>query len=136
MGHTISVEGIKPKAELGDSTINTPPPADKDQVRSFLSVAEFYCKFIPNFYVLAQPIKMLLKKNVKFEQSDECVRAFESFFFVLILPNILLGYTLVSLGLTRGNQTVDHKVRPEEWLPTSILLCPVPSPLQTRPAGE
>ncbi|KAJ1208272.1 hypothetical protein NDU88_003658 [Pleurodeles waltl] len=76
LGHTISSEGIKPKLELVDSIVRAPQPGDKDGVRSFLGLAEYYSKFIANFSSVTQPLRSLLKKGCEFVWTDECTAAF------------------------------------------------------------
>ncbi|KAJ1095977.1 hypothetical protein NDU88_001126 [Pleurodeles waltl] len=76
LGHTISGEGIRPKLELVDSIIHAPEPKNKDDVRSFLGLAEYYSKFIPNFSSVTQPLRALLKKGCIFVWEKECVTAF------------------------------------------------------------
>jgi hypothetical protein len=42
------------------------PPKSVHQVRSFLGLAGYYRRFIPNFFKIAKPITDLLKKGEKF----------------------------------------------------------------------
>ncbi|KAJ1171429.1 hypothetical protein NDU88_003291 [Pleurodeles waltl] len=76
--HTVSGDGIKPKLELAKSIMPVPTPVDKDQVRSFLGLAEYHSKFVKNFVSVVQPLRMILKKGVKFEWSLECEGAFNA----------------------------------------------------------
>jgi hypothetical protein len=42
------------------------PPTTVHQVRSFLGLAGYYCRFIPDFPKLVKPITSLLKNDTKF----------------------------------------------------------------------
>jgi hypothetical protein len=53
------------------------PPTTVHQVRSFLGMAGYYRRFIPDFSKIAKPITELLKNHVKFVWSFECNKAFE-----------------------------------------------------------
>jgi hypothetical protein len=54
------------------------PPTSIRQIHSFLSLAGYYRRFIPNFSRIAKPITELLKKGVKFVWSQKCEKAFHS----------------------------------------------------------
>ena len=76
LGHTVSAQGIhtdpaKVKAELA-------PPANLEQVRSFLGLAGYYRKFIPNFATTAAPLTNLTKKGAKFSWNKDQAAAFST----------------------------------------------------------
>jgi hypothetical protein len=52
------------------------PPKSEHQVRSFLGLACYYRRFIPNFSKIAKPITELLKKGNKYVWSKDCHEAF------------------------------------------------------------
>jgi hypothetical protein len=54
------------------------PPRTVHQVRSFLDLAGYYCKFILNFSKIAKPITNLLKKDEKFVWNTEHDEAFQT----------------------------------------------------------
>jgi hypothetical protein len=47
------------------------PPKSVHQIRSFLGLAGYYCRFIADFSRIAKPMTELLKKGVKFVWSEE-----------------------------------------------------------------
>ena len=69
-------------------------PTNQTEVRSFLGLAGYYRKFIRNFSLIASPLHKLLKKNVRFEWSEECQKSMDELKRrlttapVLILPDI------------------------------------------------
>jgi hypothetical protein len=54
------------------------PPTSIHQIHSFLGLAGYYCRFIPDFSRIAKPMTELLKKGVKFVWSKKCERAFHT----------------------------------------------------------
>jgi hypothetical protein len=54
------------------------PPKSVHQIRSFLGLAGYYCRFIPDFSRIAKPMTELLQKGVKFVWSEECDQAFHT----------------------------------------------------------
>jgi hypothetical protein len=54
------------------------PPKSVHQIRSFLGLAGYYPRFIPDFSRIAKPMTELLEKGVKFVWSEECDKAFHT----------------------------------------------------------
>jgi hypothetical protein len=52
------------------------PPTSVHQIRSFLGLAGYYRRFIPDFSRIAKPMTELLKKGVKFSWDQKCEDAF------------------------------------------------------------
>jgi hypothetical protein len=54
------------------------PPKLVHQIRSFLGLAGYYRRFIPDFSRIAKPMMELLKKGVQFVWSEECDKSFHT----------------------------------------------------------
>jgi RNase H-like domain found in reverse transcriptase/Integrase zinc binding domain/Chromo (CHRromatin Organisation MOdifier) domain/Integrase core domain/Reverse transcriptase (RNA-dependent DNA polymerase) len=54
-----------------------PTPTTVKQVRGFLGFGNFYRRFIRHFSELAKPLNNLLKKDIKFNWTEDCQRAFD-----------------------------------------------------------
>jgi hypothetical protein len=54
------------------------PPTTVRQIRSFLGLAGYYRRFIPDFSRIAKPMTKLLKKGVKYDWSQKCEDAFHA----------------------------------------------------------
>jgi hypothetical protein len=109
----IAVDPIKVK-----DILEWKPPTTVHQVRSFLGLAGYYRRFIPDFSKLVKPITSLLKNHTKFNWSSRCNEAFEQLKVLLTSAPILaqpdiekpfdvycdasgssLGYVLMQEGL-------------------------------------
>jgi hypothetical protein len=66
LGHTISSEGISVDPTKVQEVMDWKPPTSVHQIRSFLGLARYYCRFIPDFSKIAKPMTELLKKEIKF----------------------------------------------------------------------
>lgn len=66
VGHVADLMGISPDPAKILKIKNAPRPSDKNQLRSWLGLANYYRDFIPNFSTIADPLNSLLKKNVVF----------------------------------------------------------------------
>jgi hypothetical protein len=78
LGHTISRDGISVDPSKVQEVMDWKPPKSVHQIRSFLGLAGYYRRFIPDFSRTAKPMTELLKKGVKFVWSEECDQAFHT----------------------------------------------------------
>jgi hypothetical protein len=78
LGHTISKDGISVDPTKVQEVMDWKPPKSVHQIRSFLGLAGYYRRFIPDFSRIAKPMTELLKKGVKFVWSEACEKAFHT----------------------------------------------------------
>ena len=78
LGHIISNEGISVDPEKVSAVANMQPPKNIRDVRSFLGMASYYRKYVPDFSKIAKPLSSLTRKNAKFQWSLETQTAFET----------------------------------------------------------
>ena len=78
LGHTISSEGISVDPTKVQEVMDWKAPTSVHQIRSFLGLAGYYRRFIPDFSRVAKPMTELLKKGVKFVWDDKCEEAFQT----------------------------------------------------------
>jgi hypothetical protein len=78
LGHTISSEGISVDPTKVQEVMDWKPPTSVHQIRSFLGLAGYYRRFIPDFSKIAKPMTELLRKEVKFCWDDKCDKAFHT----------------------------------------------------------
>jgi hypothetical protein len=77
LGHTISSEGISVDPSKVQEVMDWKPPTSVHQIRSFLGLAGYYRRFIPDFSRIAKPMTELLK-DVKFKWNAKCDEAFQT----------------------------------------------------------
>ena len=77
LGHLISSKRIQPLPEKLRSIKNMPAPRSPKEVKQFLGLAGYYCKFIPRFSDLSRPLTRLTRKDVLFEWTKECQSYFQ-----------------------------------------------------------
>ncbi|GJX37480.1 reverse transcriptase domain-containing protein [Tanacetum coccineum] len=76
LGHKISRAGIKVDRAKIDVISKLPYPTSVKGIRNFLGHAGFYRRFIKDFSMISKPMTQLLMKDVKFDFSDDCKKAF------------------------------------------------------------
>ena len=77
LGHIVSGKGITPLPEKLESIQKILPPKTPKEVKQFLGLIGYYCKFVPRFSDLAWPLNALTRKNVAFEWTPVCQKLFE-----------------------------------------------------------
>ena len=78
LGHVITKEGISMDPEKTRAIIEYPAPQSVKEIRSFLGMANYYRKFIPNYSDHARPLTDLTKKGVGFTWKEEAAEAFKN----------------------------------------------------------
>jgi hypothetical protein len=78
LGHTISSNGISVDSSKVQEVLDWKPPTSVHQIRSFLGLASYCRRFIPDFSRIAKPMIELLNKGVKFSWNEKCEEAFHT----------------------------------------------------------
>jgi hypothetical protein len=76
LGHVISAEGIAVDPRKIQEVLEWKSPKSVTQIRSFLGLAGYYHRFIPNFSKIAKPMTQLLEKEAKFKWSPQYEKTF------------------------------------------------------------
>jgi len=77
LGHIVSGTSVRTDPKKIEAVMNWPKPVNVKQVQSFLGLCNYYRRFIKGFSLIAHPLFQLTKKNIKFEWSEKCSKAFE-----------------------------------------------------------
>jgi hypothetical protein len=77
LGHILSAKGIAVDPSKVKDILEWKSPSTAHQVRSFLGLAGYYRRFIPDFSKIVKPITELLKNDVKFNWPPKCKEALE-----------------------------------------------------------
>ena len=89
LGHIVGKDGLKPEPGKIDKVKELKAPTNVKGVRSILGLYSYYRKFIKNFSKIAKPLNQLLKKDEKFQWTEEHQKAFE------ILKQKLIEYPIL-----------------------------------------
>ena len=89
LGHVVSAEGIQTDTKKREALQMFPVPGDLKTLRSFLGLASYYHRFVPNFSKVAGPLHALTKKDAPYVWSPECQDAFERLKMLLTTAPIL-----------------------------------------------
>jgi hypothetical protein len=89
LGHVLSANGIAVDPSNVKDILEWKPPTTIHQVRSFLGLAGYCRRFIPDFSKIVKPITSLLKNDTKFNWSSRCNEAFEQLKVLLTTAPVL-----------------------------------------------
>ena len=81
LGHNIVDQTVQPQKEKVQAVRDAPRPTTKRQMKSFLGMAGFYNRFIPNFSSIASPLTDLTKRerpNSIRDWQDQHEKAFQT----------------------------------------------------------
>ena len=112
LGHVISAEGISMDPGKITSVVDWPRPTNVTEVRSFLGMADYYQRFVKNFPKIATPLTQLLRKDHKFDWTEECEVSFQELKQKLVTAPILVipegneGYVVYSDASRQGPRCV------------------------------
>ena len=95
LGHKLSSKGIDPGAGKVEAIVNAQPPKDIAEVRSFLGLVNYLCRFIPNLADISEPLRRLTKKDTAFVFGREQNEAFSKLKEALV-NHVTLGFFDVS----------------------------------------
>lgn len=77
LGHVIDAEVIHAMKQKTEAIEKAPFPTNTIELRSFLSLLNYYGKFIPNLSTMVMPLTALLQKGVKWEWSQKSLCALQ-----------------------------------------------------------
>src|SRR3989442_5152527 len=77
LGHVISENGIEVDSRKIEAVQSWPQPQSVTDIRSFLGLAGYYCRFIEGFSLIMAPLTKLLRKDVPFVWSEACQNSFD-----------------------------------------------------------
>ena len=90
-GFVFSAKGISPDPNKVKAIHDAKPPTSATGVRSFLGMATYCAKFIPNFSDITMPLRELTKKNTPFQWTEQHCKSFQEIKDVLT-SNTVMAY--------------------------------------------
>ena len=124
LGHVVTRDGIEVDPKKVEAVKGFPQPTNLKTLRSFLGLASYYRRFIPNFSKEARPLHSLTGKNAPFVWTPTCQQAFDKLKQlltnapVLAFPNFELDFILETdasgdgLGAVLAQKHQDGGIRP------------------------
>ena len=101
LGHIVSPEGVSCDPEKVADVRDWPTPESQTDVRSFLGLASYYRRFIPNFATVANPMTKLTGKDEDFRWTLQCQDAFDA------LKGCLMKAPILSYPFETGKYILD-----------------------------
>ena len=132
LGHVVSVAGVQTDPEKVTAVREYPVPSDLKRLRSFLGLASYYRRFVPNFSRVAGCLHALTKKDVPYDWTTQCQKAFEQLKEllttapILCYPNFQRPFALETdasghgLGAVLAQEQEDGLVRPIAYASRSL----------------
>lgn len=76
-GHVLSRHGIGPDESKVAAICNATRPKDASEVRSFLGLATYCSRYIPDFETVAEPMRRFTRKNATFDWGEDQEKSFK-----------------------------------------------------------
>ena len=100
LGYQLNKDGMSMNPEKVTAIKAMPMPFNKKTLQSFLGAVNYYRIFMPRFAEIAEPLYLLLRKNVKFKWTADQTNAVEALKKLLVnapivkLPNFELPFVI------------------------------------------
>ena len=133
LGYVVSHEGVAADPKKIEAVRNYPVPTNIKTLRSFLGLASYYRRFIPNFARVARPLHTLTRKDVAFKWNEDCQKAFDHL-KNLLTKSLLLSYpdftqpflletdaSIDGLGAVLAQRKADKFVHPVAYASRTLL---------------
>ena len=92
LGYRISKSGKSPDSTRTEAIRNLPTPKSLKEIEAFIGKINYYGKFIANFSDSCEPLNQLRRKNVKWQWTAECQKAFDHLKHCLSEATILVHF--------------------------------------------
>ena len=113
-GFVFSAKGISPDPEKVKAIHEASLPKTAKEVRSFLGMANYCAKFIPNFSSITKPLRDLTKKDVQFQWQQKHTKALNK------IKDLLTGDTI--MAYFDKNKSTELTTDASPWGLSAILL--------------
>ena len=91
-GYSVSAVGVRPLVSNVKAILDLPEPKNVKELASLLGTTNFYLKFVPNYAQLADPLRLLLRKDVPWVWTEAESAAFATLKQKITSPPILAHF--------------------------------------------
>ena len=77
LGHIVSGEGVEPMWDKVEAINNLPAPRNPSEVRSFIGMATYYCRFLDHYSHVKRPLTELTRKDAVWTWGEAQEAAFK-----------------------------------------------------------
>ena len=126
LGHIFDKDGARPNPEKIKAILQAPRPTCVKELQSFIGLATYYARFIPNYSHVMAPLYSLLKKGVKYiwnKGQETCFNTVKNLFKkdnVLKLFNPKLPTAVECDASMNGIASVLLQLHNNQWLPVQF----------------
>ena len=110
LGHIVSESGIETDPVKVERVCEWPVPENVTEVKSFLGLASYYRRFIPNFAQVARPLHKFPEVNVDFAWTPECQSSFQKLKTLLSIAPVL-AYPDFTAEFILDTDSSNHGIR-------------------------
>eukprot|EP00873_Tetraselmis_striata_P006997 jgi/Tetstr1/427261/TSEL_017446.t1 len=89
LGHIVSGAGVEPMAENVEAINSLPAPKNVSDVRHFLGMATYYCRFLESFSLVKAPLRALTKKDAPCKWGAAELQSFDAIKAMLVSAPVL-----------------------------------------------
>ena len=121
LGHVMSADGIKPDPKKMQAILETPPPKNIAELRSFLSTCGYMSKFIPDYANIVEPLRKPTRNENKWQWCEEQMKSFQALKVLLSKQPVLACFSLdaptfvITDASPVGLGACDIDARTERW---------------------
>ena len=132
MGHELSEKGLSVDNSKVRAVLNCAPPKSASELRSFLGLAQYCAKFLPNFSTVSDPLWKLTRADTEFIWNIEQQKAFDSIKAMMTSAPVLVYHSLgaktrlttdaspVGLGAVVEQEQTDGSFKPVWYASRSL----------------
>ena len=88
-GHIFTADGVRPDPKRVSDLQNAPIPSNVHEVRSLLGMANYSCRYIPDYATITEPLRELTKKNAHFVMRETQQKVFKKLKEVLTSAQVM-----------------------------------------------
>ena len=105
----VTEEGIAADPEKVAQVRTWPTPENITEVKSFLGLASYYRRFMPDFSTIAKPLYKLTEAKAGFAWTEQCQLAFDSLMGLLTAGRVL-AYPTMEGKFVLDTDVSDHGI--------------------------